>query len=188
MSGTTPATGGFPVSIDLVVEAEGWAPEAELEALVQQSLDAAAAFVAADFAEAGEPEQEASELTVAFADDARVRELNRDFRGKDKPTNVLSFPAAPMPGDGPVFLGDVVLARETVVREAEIDGKPLDHHIRHLVVHGFLHLLGYDHEDDEEAEVMEGLETRILAHLGIADPYAPVGDDVVPGDAHRTTG
>ncbi|MQT12694.1 rRNA maturation RNase YbeY [Rhizobiales bacterium Sp-1] len=188
MSGTASAAGGFPVSIDLVVEAEGWPPEAELETLVQQSLDAAAAFVAADFAEAGEPEQGASELTVAFADDARVRELNRDFRAKDKPTNVLSFPAPAMPGEGPVFLGDVVLARETVAREAEIDGKPLDHHIRHLVVHGFLHLLGYDHEDDEEAEVMEGLETRILAHLGIADPYAPVGDDVAPGDAHRTTG
>ena len=105
-------------------------------------------------------------LTVALANDAAVRKLNARDRRKDKPTNVLSYPS----GEDS-FLGDVVLARQTVWREARQQKKTPKAHVSHLVVHGTLHLLGYDHEDDSEAERMEGLERRILARLGIADPY-----------------
>jgi probable rRNA maturation factor len=105
-------------------------------------------------------------LTVALANDAVVRKLNARDRRKDTPTNVLSYPS----GEGG-FLGDVVLARQTVWREARQQKKTPKAHVSHLVVHGTLHLLGYDHEDDSEAERMEGLERRILARLGIADPY-----------------
>lgn len=113
----------------------------------------------------------AGTATLALADDALVRDLNRRFRGKDRPTNVLSFPSGEPPAPGGM-LGDIVLARETVEREAALDGKPFDHHLIHLVIHGMLHLLGYDHESDEEAEAMERLETAVLADLGIPDPYA----------------
>jgi probable rRNA maturation factor len=117
------------------------------------------------------------EVSLLLTDDAEQRVLNRQWRGKDKPTNVLSFPnmdddtwqAAP---GRPQLLGDVVLARETVTREAAEQGKPFAHHALHLVVHGTLHLLGYDHEGAAEAAEMEGLERAILARLGIADPYA----------------
>ena len=106
-------------------------------------------------------------LTVALADDGRVRMLNARDRNKDTPTNVLSYPS----GDR-VFLGDVVLARQTVKREARSQRKSFADHVSHLVVHGTLHLLGYDHEtSDADAERMEALERRILASLGIADPY-----------------
>ena len=106
-------------------------------------------------------------LTIALADDRRVRELNVRDRQKDKPTNVLSYPSGEHD-----FLGDVVLARQTVWREAKSQGKTAADHLAHLVVHGTLHLLGYDHEtSDADAERMEALERRILAKLGIADPY-----------------
>jgi probable rRNA maturation factor len=106
-------------------------------------------------------------LTLALADDGRVRALNARDRGKDKPTNVLSYPSGERD-----FLGDVVLARQTVWREAKSQGKTVADHLAHLVVHGTLHLLGYDHETSEaDAERMEALERRILAKLGIADPY-----------------
>ncbi len=115
------------------------------------------------------------EISLAFCDDAHIQGLNRDYRGIDKPTNVLSFAAlddlAPLPGDHPVLLGDVVLARETVNREAAAQGKVTLAHVHHLVVHGVLHLLGFDHETDEEADEMEGLEIAILAELGIQNPY-----------------
>ena len=113
-----------------------------------------------------------AEVSVLFADDAFVRGLNARWRGQDKPTNVLSFPAAPDAGPGPRALGDIVLAYETVAREALEAGKPFDHHAAHLLVHGFLHLLGFDHETDAEAAVMEACETRILETLDIPDPYA----------------
>ena len=115
--------------------------------------------------------------SVAFllTDDTEMRRLNQRYRGKNKPTNVLSFPSAPE--DGPVpramprHLGDVALALETVRREAKEQGKTVRSHVSHLAVHGVLHLIGHDHQSDAEAEAMEALERRILAGLGIADPY-----------------
>jgi len=118
-----------------------------------------------------------AEVSVLFADDAFVRGLNARWRGQDKPTNVLSFPAATAAAPGPAIpgphtLGDIVLAYETVAREAREAGKPFDHHAAHLLVHGFLHLLGYGHETDADATVMEAREVRILETLDIPDPYA----------------
>jgi probable rRNA maturation factor len=112
-------------------------------------------------------------VSLCLADDAMLRVLNLRWRGIDKPTNVLSFPSAP-PGrsEDATTLGDIALAYETLAREAEDLGVPLADHYRHLLAHGFLHLVGYDHETDAEAERMEALETRILARLGAADPYA----------------
>jgi probable rRNA maturation factor len=110
---------------------------------------------------------------VALSSDDAVRRLNAAYRGKDKPTNVLSLPAARLlVGRLGPLLGDIVLASETVEREAEAQGVVANDHLTHLIVHGFLHLIGHDHEDDSEALVMEGLETAILGDLGIADPYA----------------
>jgi len=114
----------------------------------------------------------AAELSILLTDDAEQRELNRQWRGKDNATNVLSFPQIEPFGPVTGLLGDISLARETLLREADEQGVSLDHHFTHLVVHGFLHILGYDHLTDEEARIMEGLETSILAGLGIADPYA----------------
>jgi probable rRNA maturation factor len=113
-------------------------------------------------------------LALALGDDALLRRLNRDYRGRDKPTNVLSFshvatPGAPAQGDR--FLGDVAIARETLLAEAIAEGKPATHHLSHLIVHGVLHLLGYDHETAAEARRMEALERKVLAGLGIPDPY-----------------
>src|SRR5690606_30774609 len=102
-----------------------------------------------------------------LADDTRIRDLNRTWRGQDKPTNVLSFPAPEGPPDDARFLGDIVLAFETVEHEARAEGKPLEHHLAHLAVHGALHLLGYDHERDSDANAMEQHERHILARLGI---------------------
>jgi probable rRNA maturation factor len=116
-------------------------------------------------------------LAVVLADDVRVRALNAAYRDRDAPTNVLSFEDGERdPATGEVMLGDVVLARETVLAEADAQGKrPLDH-LAHLVVHGVLHLIGYDHQDAAEAATMEELERGVLAGLGIADPYAePAG-------------
>lgn len=113
-----------------------------------------------------------AELSIVLTDDAEQRQLNHQWRGIDKPTNVLSFPQiepfAPVVG----LLGDITLARETLEREAAELGKDFADHFTHLVVHGFLHILGYDHLNEEEALVMEGLETQILQSLGIADPYS----------------
>lgn len=121
--------------------------------------------------------------TLMLSDDANVRILNKQWRGMDKPTNVLSYPMQVPPGTqggGPLEIGDIIVAEETLVREAAEMGISANDHFRHLVLHGLLHLLGYDHENDDEAEVMETLETRILATLGVADPYAgsdPIGHD-----------
>jgi probable rRNA maturation factor len=106
-------------------------------------------------------------LTILLADDARLKRLNRDFRGKNKPTNVLSFPS-----DTPHYLGDIALAFGVTEKEAKTSGKRFADHATHLVVHGVLHLLGHDHEVARDADKMEALETAILAALGIGDPYA----------------
>ncbi|HEX9490829.1 MAG TPA: rRNA maturation RNase YbeY [Stellaceae bacterium] len=114
-----------------------------------------------------------AELSIVLGDDALVQALNRQWRGHDKPTNVLSFAALPptLPPGAPRLLGDVVLAFETLAAEAAAQGKPLAHHLRHLVVHGVLHLLGFDHAAAGEAERMEALEVAVLAGLGVPDPY-----------------
>ncbi len=155
------------IALDLSIESPGWPPEDELRALAERAVAAVAA-------ELGLDAQDECELSLLFTDDARMQTLNRDWRGKDKPTNVLSFPAFPVrPGDRlPPMLGDIAIAHETVEREAAEERKPLAHHLSHMVVHGMLHLLGHDHEDDGEAEIMEDAERRILARLAIPDPYA----------------
>ncbi|MGB3389762.1 MAG: rRNA maturation RNase YbeY [Pseudaminobacter sp.] len=156
----------FAIEIDVSIEAGNWPEAADLEHLARNAVESA-------MAEAGVPAGH-SELSLVFSDDAAVQALNAEWRGKDKPTNVLSFPAFPYlrGAELPPMLGDIVLAFETVRREAELEEKPLEHHISHLVIHGFLHLLGYDHESDEEAEEMEAVERRALARLAIPDPYA----------------
>lgn len=125
-------------------------------------------------------------ISLMGCDDARIAELNADFRGKPVPTNVLSWPSEergaefvgetpdlpePGPGDEPEPLGDIAIAWDTCAREAEEQGKPMADHVTHLLVHGVLHLLGYDHVEDEDAALMEALEVRILATLGVSDPY-----------------
>ena len=110
----------------------------------------------------------AAKLTILLTGDARLRRLNRDFRGKDKPTNVLSFPAQSPKGD---YLGDIALAYGVTAKEAQIAGKHFADHALHLTVHGVLHLLGFDHETRRAARAMEPLETGILGELGISDPY-----------------
>ena len=154
------------VAVDLAVEAEDWRSLGELDALVERAVEAARAG-------GGVPLLDGAELSVLLCDDAAIRVLNRDWRGFDKPTNVLSFPAAtPLPLGETPLLGDIAVAFETVAREAAQDRKTVPDHLTHLIVHGFLHLVGYDHETDRDAEAMEALETRVLAGLGIADPYA----------------
>lgn len=114
----------------------------------------------------------AAELSILLTDDEQQHELNKEWRGKDSSTNVLSFPQIEPFGPVVGLLGDITLARETLEREAAELGKSFEDHYTHLVVHGFLHILGYDHLTDAEAAEMEGLETRILAALGVDDPYA----------------
>ena len=155
------------IAIDILVEAGVWPARPALRRLAERAVDS--------LSEAGVIGAGTSELSVVFSDDARVRGLNAGWRGKDRPTNVLSFPAFATPGRGaalPPMLGDIGLAFETVSGEARLEGKPLEHHISHLVLHGLLHLLGYDHEDQAEAEEMEALERAALARLAIPDPYA----------------
>lgn len=157
----------FEVEITVSVEAGGWRGPDRLEVLVDRT-------VAAVIAELDLRSPSPTELGVTFTDDAAIRALNAEWRGKDKATNVLSFPAFAEVREGvvPAMLGDIVIAFETVEREAALEGKPFDHHLTHLVTHGFLHLLGYDHESDAEAEEMERVERNVLSALAIPDPYA----------------
>lgn len=160
---------------EVLVTAECWQAEPEAEAVIHRAIEAAAEIADADTGDA--------ELAVMLTDDRGIRTLNGNWRGIDKPTNVLSFPAqeiaagetpSPEPGMPPdmaIELGDVIIAHGVMRAEAREVNRPLAHHLSHLVVHGALHLLGYDHEDDDEAEVMEALERDILAGMGIPDPY-----------------
>ena len=153
------------LTTDMVCEADDW----------NEALPDAGALLrrAAEAAWAGAGGRGEAELSILLADDTRIRQLNRDYRGKDKPTNVLSFPAGDEGAAGrPRMLGDVALALETIRREAQAQSKSLGDHASHLTVHGVLHLLGHDHETDTQANAMEALETEILRGLGIADPYA----------------
>jgi probable rRNA maturation factor len=165
--------------IAVTVEAAAWT------AALPDAEDRCHTFAAAALG-AGELGEGPVEVSIVLADDDRVQAMNRQYRGQDKPTNVLSFATlddedAPLPVGAPLLLGDVVLAFETMQREALEQGKPLADHFGHLVVHGVLHLLGFDHEDDADATEMESLERAILAALGVPDPYAPhtpeEGDD-----------
>ncbi len=164
-------TGHPAISLAVAVEAGEWDDVEAIEALAQSALDAAVHDLAT--LEAQPFPEEAPEVSLVLADDAMMAEINKEWRNQPKPTNVLSFPAFPLvPGGRPgPMLGDIILARETIEREADDLGKSTDEHISHLIIHGFLHLFGYDHIENNDAEKMEAIETRILASLGISDPY-----------------
>jgi probable rRNA maturation factor len=152
--------------IDVIVEAPQWDTASGAEATVRRALSEAAIATGADFKD--------RVLAVLLTDDAAIRRLNAQWRGIDKPTNVLSFPPAPNAGKqmtAVTSLGDIAIAYETTAHEAEVEEKPFDHHLAHLAVHGFLHLLGYDHDTEAAATTMEQRERVILARLGVPDPY-----------------
>jgi len=162
-----PDPGGV-LAIDLVEPCGAWRQAlSDVETLCTVAARAALAGAATPLPRRGE-------LSIVLGDDTLLRMLNRRWRGKDEPTNVLSFPAQgnEAPADAPLLLGDVVLAFERVSSEAQAQQKPFADHLRHLVVHGVLHLLGFDHEAPAEAERMEALETAVLAQIGVPDPYA----------------
>lgn len=150
--------------IDIEVEDEAWNAVSGVETVVEQAAMAALLQI--------RPPKEADRpvgLTILLTDDEAVADLNERFRQKAGPTNVLSFPAPANPEN---HMGDIALAHGVCAREAAEQGKALADHLRHLTVHGVLHLAGYDHQTDDEAEAMEALERRVLAGLGVADPYA----------------
>lgn len=155
------------ITVEVEIACGAWRGLDHVEELAQRA--AAAAWSALPGAAGDE-----AAATLLLADDAAIRELNRTWRGQDKATNVLSFPAPPLPA-APRHLGEIALAYETVAAEAKRDGIELGDHAAHLIVHGLLHLLGHDHIREEEAERMERLETLALARLGIADPYRGSG-------------
>jgi probable rRNA maturation factor len=158
--------------LSTLVECDAWNQHEGFEALASEVIAKAVAATKIKLAKG-------AEVSLLLCDDARIREINRAWRGLDKPSNVLSFPAAPraMLAKSPA-VGDIAIAYETVAREALDEGKSFRDHAMHMVLHGFLHLLGYDHETDVEAEEMEGLEISILAGLGVADPYAAFDMDL----------
>jgi probable rRNA maturation factor len=166
--------------IDILIESAGWAALPAAEGIVRRAIAAAAkATLQVNCAHA--------EVSVLLCDDAAIAALNSRWRGKNAPTNVLAFPAAEAApagaADRPVILGDIAIALETAAREAVIHGKPLADHVAHLAVHGFLHLLGYDHTAPGEAERMERLERDVLAEMGISDPYERWIDDGLMDEA-----
>lgn len=158
--------------IDVLIEADQWSLIPAIETKVLAAARAA-------LTDSVNTAKEKAGLSVLLADDETLRRLNADFRGQDKPTNVLSFPTAAHAAFGEVsaHIGDIALAFETCAREAKEESKPVADHLMHLVVHGVLHLLGYDHETDRDAEVMEAREIAILASLGIKDPYSDAQAD-----------
>ncbi len=147
--------------IDIQVQSPLWDAEPAAAETVRRAIDAAARHCRTH-----------GEVSVVLTDDESIRLLNRDWRQVDKPTNVLSFPAAPAAHGAPEpLLGDIIIAHETLARESTAEHKLFLHHLAHLAVHGFLHLIGYDHQTDSQADAMEGCEREILASLDIADPY-----------------
>ena len=162
--------------VETAVAAGDWDAGVDWEVL---AADACAAALAASSHGGLADAANVVEVSVRLSDNAEVQALNRDYRHKDKPTNVLSFPMVPSDlldalansDDGEVLLGDIVLAAETVQAEAADKNVTVAAHVKHLIVHGLLHLLGYDHEDEGQAEHMEALETTALVALGVADPY-----------------
>ena len=156
---------------EILVTADCWQREIGAVAAIHRAIETAAAMVDAETFDA--------ELAIMLTDDDGIRTLNKHWRGIDKPTNVLSFPALQPTGlrddDAPRMLGDIAIAYQTTRAEADAEHKPFENHLSHLAVHGFLHLIGYDHEKDGDADIMEELERKILAQLGIPDPYAIEG-------------
>ena len=148
------------LDIDVVVESELWNRKKGVKSAARRAIVKAANVLSTP----------SSELAIVLTDDSTIRQLNRDWRSIDAPTNVLSFPAGRAGGATP-FIGDIVLAYETIAGEARAERKPFAHHLAHLTVHGFLHLLGYDHVRKKDAEEMEQLERDILRRLRIPDPY-----------------
>ena len=146
------------ISFDLLITHDGWHDMTDLENAVERAFEAAFQLA-----------KHGGEIAVLLTDDAEMQRLNAQFRGKDKPTDVLSFPADEM--DAP-FLGDLAIGYDISAADAESAGKSLPDHLSHLLIHGYLHLLGYDHAEHSDAEEMEALERRALASLGIADPYS----------------
>ncbi len=159
-------------AVDVLIESDLWRALPEAEHVVRRAITFAATSVA------GVCDRPA-EVSVLLCDDETISNLNARWRGQHKPTNVLSFPAAAR-GAAPVeiLLGDIVIAYETLAREAEEQGKTMSDHLSHLLVHGFLHLLGHDHHIDHEAERMERMERDILAQIGVSDPYAACDADI----------
>jgi probable rRNA maturation factor len=161
------------VAVDIVVESALWKDQRGAKALLRRAVAEAAATLSTSDAE----------LAILLTDDSVIRRLNRQWRGKDEPTNVLAFPTKPPPRSGGArrvahrHLGDIVIARETLAREAAAEHKRFRHHLAHLAVHGFLHLCGHDHDTAKEAAAMEALEIAILARLGIPNPYIAHGRD-----------
>ncbi len=151
------------IAIDIAVESPLWDAFDEADALAERAIETALQHARVELFPG-------AEVSLLLSDDAFIRSLNARWRGQDKPTNVLSFPAAANPAATSV-LGDIAIAFETMAREADEEGKSLRAHFTHLVVHGLLHLIGHDHESEAEAEAMERLEREILAALGIDDPY-----------------
>lgn len=152
------------LTLDVTVEAGSWELMGDVDGVCTRATEAALVVAGVEGLVS---------LAVLLTDDESIRQINSQWRQKDAPTNVLSFPAPPIPGlPAPRPLGDVVLAYETVAREAQAEGKALSDHAAHLLAHGVLHCLGYDHETDEDAEEMEALETEAMALIGVGDPYA----------------
>ncbi len=162
------------MTIEILVEAGAWPPRDVLAETAKRAIEAAAdiARIAGRSTLSGNDKD--GEVSIVFTDDAAIRALNKRWRDQDKATNVLSF-AQDGRGRETGMFGDIVLAQETVAREAALDGKLLNHHIAHMIVHGFLHLLGFDHQNDKDAETMEDFERKALKLIGIADPYACSG-------------
>src|SRR5258708_14351295 len=171
---------GAAPTLDIIVDSPLWKAQRGIKTVLQRAIHEAAAMAATT----------GGELAIVLTDDSAIRALNRDWRGKDQPTNVLSFPAhAPsgsLPharqraggaasrraGDGRVrLLGDIVIAYETMAREALAEHRPFRHHLAHLAVHGFLHLMGHDHAVEAEVDAMEALEIAVLARLNVPNPY-----------------
>ncbi|MEP6445015.1 MAG: rRNA maturation RNase YbeY [Hyphomicrobiales bacterium] len=157
------------VELDARIDAGEWAKLSELEAM---ALDVFQAVLTEKQFFMAKTVLNGSEISLLFTDDTNIKAINNDHRDQNKPTNVLSFPQhQPDAGRFGPYLGDLVFASETIIREAALEKKPLVHHLQHLMVHGFLHLVGYDHESDIEAEEMEALEVKILEQLQIPNPY-----------------
>lgn len=178
-AGTSGPTASGP-SLEIRMQSRRWREVENLRPRIAAAIEAALALAPVGTLPG-------AELSLLLTDDKRIRSVNRDWRGFDKATNVLSFPAAPPEriATSPV-VGDIVLAFETIAREAQAEDKSFGDHLSHLVIHGLLHLLGEDHETEEQAQRMEALETAALARLGIADPYAgSEPDPVEPRPATR---